>query len=67
MCKASLDPVARRSGHEQHLEEPSVVALRGDRRQGAGLPRTADRRRLRVRSRMWAMKSHASAEAMDLL
>ncbi len=33
-------------GHEWHLQEPGIPALRGDRREGEGLPRSADRRRL---------------------
>ena len=45
-----LDPLGRRAGqgdgHERHLQEPGQPAVRGDRRQGEGLPRPADRRRL---------------------
>ena len=47
-----LDPLGRRSGqghgHERHLQEPGRAAVRGDRRQGQGLPRPADRGRLAV-------------------
>lgn len=43
-----LDPLGRRpgqgDGHERHLQEPGVAAVRRDRREGEGLPRTADRR-----------------------
>ena len=46
------NPLGRRSGQgdgdERHLEEPGVAAVRGDRRQGEGLPRSTDRGRLAV-------------------
>ena len=45
-----LDPLGRRpgqgDGHERHLQEPGQPAVRGDRRQGEGVPRPADRGRL---------------------
>ena len=47
-----LDPLGRRSrqghGHERHLQEPGLAAVRRDRRQGEGLPRSADRGRLAI-------------------
>lgn len=37
-----FDPLRRRSGqgdgHERHLQEPGLEAVRGDRRQGEGVP-----------------------------
>ena len=45
-----LDPLGRRPGQgdgdERHLQEPGQPAVRGDRRQGEGLPGPAARRRL---------------------
>ena len=45
-----LDPLGRRAGqgdgHDRHLQEPGQPAVRGDRRQGEGLPRPSDRGRL---------------------
>jgi putative transposase len=44
LCSRHLDALGRRSGqghgHVGHLEEPGLAALRRDRRQGEGLPRT---------------------------
>jgi len=40
----SVDDLVKGHGHERHLEEPGQPAVQGDRRQGKGLPRTADRR-----------------------
>ena len=45
-----LDPLGRRprqgDGHERRVEESGQPAVRGDRRAGQSLPRSADRRRL---------------------
>ena len=45
-----LDPLGRRPGQgdgdERHLQEPGQPAVRGDRREGEGLPRPPDRGRL---------------------
>ena len=45
-----IDPLGRRAGsghgHERHLEEPGLPALRGDRRQDQELPRPPARGRL---------------------
>ena len=47
-----IDALGRRPGqghgHERHLQEPGLAAVRGDRRQGEGLPRSADRGRLAI-------------------
>ena len=47
-----LDPLGRRpgqgDGHDRHLQEPGQPAVRGDRRAGQGVPRSADRGRLAV-------------------
>ena len=47
-----LDALGRRSGqgdgHEWRVEKPDVAPVRGDRRQGEGLPRAADRGRLAI-------------------
>jgi len=52
LCPGHLHALGRRSGqghgHERHLQELGLAALRGDRRQGEGLSRTADRRRLAI-------------------
>lgn len=37
-----IEPLLRLDGHERHLQEPGVAPMRGDRRQGEGLPRSAD-------------------------
>ena len=45
-------PVARPGqgdGHDRHLEEPGVAALRGDRRPRERVPQPAHRRRLALR------------------
>ena len=39
----SVDDLVKAMGMTRHLQEPGLPALRGDRRQGEGLPRTADR------------------------
>jgi transposase-like protein len=44
----SVDDLVKGDGDERHLEEPGIAAVRGDRRQGEGLPRSTDRRRLAV-------------------
>ena len=45
-----LDALGRRSGqgdgHDRHLQEPGVAAVRGDRRARQGVPQPADRRQL---------------------
>ena len=50
--QGDLDPLGGRPGqghgHERHLQEPGLPAVRGDRRAGEGLPRPADRGRLAV-------------------
>ena len=44
----SVDDLVKAMGMERHLQEPGQPAVRGDRREGQGLPRPPDRRRLAV-------------------
>jgi hypothetical protein len=37
----SVDDLVKAHGHERRLQEPGQPAVRGDRRAGEGLPRTA--------------------------
>ena len=50
--KGVSTPLGRRpgagDGDDRHLQEPGQPVVRGDRRQGEGLPGAADRRRLAV-------------------
>ena len=45
----SVDDLGQGDGHDRHLQEPGVAALRGDRRPRQGVPQPADRRLLALR------------------
>ena len=62
-----LDALGRRSGqgdgHDRHLQEPGVAAVRGDRRPRQGVPQPADRRLLALRVDRRHLREGASKAA----
>jgi hypothetical protein len=50
-------------GHDRHLQEPSQPAVRGNRRQGEGIPQPSDRRRFAVSVDRRHLREGAGADA----